>query len=93
MAFQSEPEILKRDMPINIGISALLCIMLLDGKLSRIEGALLLAGMAAYIAVMVITALKNRTQGEQVVAKKSDFHHRGACGCYIRRKSCCGFCK
>lgn len=68
MAFRSEPEILKRDMPINIGISALLCIMLLDGKLSRIEGALLLAGMAAYIAVMVITALKNRTQGEQVVA-------------------------
>ena len=68
MAFRSEPEILKRDMPNNIGISALLCIMLLDGKLSRVEGVLLLAGMAAYIAVMVITALKNRTQGEQVVA-------------------------
>ena len=58
--FKTNPEILKRDMPLNIIVTAILCIMLLDRHINRIEGIILLIGMAVYIAVMVISALKNR---------------------------------
>ena len=56
--------ILKRDMPLNIVITMILCFMFMDGKLSRIEGLILLAGMAAYIVSMIYSALKNRETGE-----------------------------
>lgn len=42
----------------------ILCFMFMDGKLSRIEGLILLAGMAAYIVSMIYSALKNRETGE-----------------------------
>lgn len=60
-AFNTDLEILKRDMPINIGITVLLLIFLLDGSLSRIEGILLLLGLVIYLVVVVRSALKNRT--------------------------------
>ena len=58
--FATNQDILKRDMPLNIIITAILCFMFIDGKLSRIEGIILLIGMAAYITCMIISALKNR---------------------------------
>ena len=57
-AFKTNKDILKRDMPVNILITLILCIMIADGKLSRIEGFLLLAGMIFYILNMIHTALK-----------------------------------
>ena len=53
--FSTNRDILKRDM---------LCFMFIDGRLSRIEGIILLAGMAAYITCMIISALKNREKAE-----------------------------
>ena len=61
--FQTNPDILKRDMPLNIIITGILCLMLFDGKLSRMEGLLLFAGMTAYIVSMVFSAKKNRSEG------------------------------
>ena len=55
--FSTNRDILKRDMPVNIIITAILCFMFIDGRLSRIEGIILLAGMAAYITCMIISAL------------------------------------
>ena len=63
--FKTNPEILKRDMPLNIIITAILCTMLLDRHINRIEGIILLIGMAVYIAVMVISALKNRETADE----------------------------
>ena len=63
--FKTNPEILKRDMPLNIIITAILCIMLLDRHINHIEGIILLIGMAVYIAVMVISALKNRETADE----------------------------
>ena len=40
-AFKTNKDILKRDMPVNILITLILCIMIADGKLNRIEGFLL----------------------------------------------------
>ena len=56
--FKTNKDILKRDMPVNILITVILCIMIANGKLSRIEGILLLAGMIFYILNMIRTALK-----------------------------------
>ncbi len=62
--FKTNLEILKRDMPVNIVITAFLILMLIDGKLNRLEGIILLLGMIVYLICMVISALKNREAGE-----------------------------
>lgn len=60
--------ILKRDMPIAIGITAALCIMLMDGMLSRLDAVILLVLFAGYMGLLLWSALKNRTEeGEQKV--------------------------
>lgn len=63
--FKTNPEILKRDMPLNIIVTAILCTMLLDRHINHIEGIILLISMAVYIAVMVISALKNRETADE----------------------------
>ena len=65
-AFRTNKDILKRDMPLNICISLILCLMFLDGTLSRLEGILLLIGMALYLCMMIHSALKNREQGADI---------------------------
>ena len=60
-------EILKRDMVWNIVSSAALFALILDGRISRTEGALLLAGMAVYLLLLIRSALKNRLEGEEEV--------------------------
>ena len=52
-------------MPLNIIVTAILCIMLLDRHINHIEGIILLISMAVYIAVMVISALKNRETADE----------------------------
>ena len=63
--FKTNPEILKRDMPLNILVTFILCLMLLDRHINHIEGIILLISMAVYIAVMVISALKNRETADE----------------------------
>ena len=60
----TDKDLLKRDMPINIGITALLCVLLLDGTLSRIDAAILLVLLAAYMFILIRGALKNRVEEE-----------------------------
>lgn len=62
MAFKVNEDILRRDLPVNLCVSALLTIMIYDGKLSRLEGLILLAGMIVYIVTMILSALKNRVE-------------------------------
>lgn len=59
--FKTDKDILKRDMPVNILITAILCVMIADGRLSRLEGILLLSGMIFYIVNMILSALKTRS--------------------------------
>lgn len=64
----TDNDILKRDMPINIALTAILCLMLTDGNLSRIDAALLLVLLASYMFILIRSALKNRTgEDEQKV--------------------------
>lgn len=61
-SFATDMEILKRDMPINIIISLILLLFLLNGTLERWEGILLLIAMAVYLVIIVRSALKKRKQ-------------------------------
>ena len=63
-AFSTDKDILKRDLPVNIGVSILLGVLLVDGTLSRLDGVILLILMAGYIGVMIHQALKERTVKE-----------------------------
>ena len=61
----TDRDILRRDMPINIAITAVLCALLMDGNLSRIDAAILLVLFATYMFILIRSALKNRTQEEE----------------------------
>lgn len=58
----SNEDILKRDLWWNIGVSALLFGLILDGRISRVEGLILLAVFVFYIGLMIRSALKNRIE-------------------------------
>lgn len=64
----SQKDIIRRDMWWNIVVSAGLLVLILDHEISRIEGILLLIGMAVYLVVVIRSALKNRTQGDETKA-------------------------
>lgn len=64
-AFSTDKDILKRDLPVNIRVSVLLGVLLLDGTLSRLDGCVLLVLMAGYIGMMIHQALKDRTSKEE----------------------------
>lgn len=61
----TDNDILKRDMPINIALTAILCLMLLDGKLHRIDAIILLLLLVSYILLLIRSALKNRTEEDE----------------------------
>ena len=67
-SFTVDKDIIKRDLPINIVASIALCLMIFDLKLSRVEGIILSIGIISYIILMVVSALKNREEGEEVKA-------------------------
>lgn len=61
----TDRDILKRDMPVNIIITAVLCVMLFDGKLGRLDAGILLVLLAVYLFILIRSALKNREEGEK----------------------------
>lgn len=60
----SQKEIIGRDMWWNIGATVVLLLLILDHKLSRTEGVILLAGMALYLFFVIRSAMKNRVTEE-----------------------------
>lgn len=58
----SHKDIIKRDLWWNLGITLLLLLLIWDKKIGRIDGIILLAGMALYLFVVIKNALKNRTE-------------------------------
>lgn len=58
----SHKDIIKRDLWWNLGLTGLLLVLMLDNKIGRIDGVILLLGMALYLFVVIRNALKNRTE-------------------------------
>ncbi len=59
---KSNEDILRRDLWWNIGVSVLLFVLILDGRISRMEGLILLAVFIFYLGLMVRSAMKNRME-------------------------------
>jgi cation:H+ antiporter len=53
-------QILKREIPIMIGVTALPVLLLADGRLERWEGGVLLVGLVAYTAFTLVEAKRQR---------------------------------
>jgi len=63
--FTADEIIFKRDLPICIGLTALLTVFLFDGVLNWVDGLILLVLFVAYIAMTVMHAMKHRTQKDE----------------------------
>lgn len=64
--FVTDRQIVKRDLPVNAAMIAVLAAFCADGKIGRIEGAVLLVGMIVYIIALIINAIKSREEGEDI---------------------------
>ncbi len=59
-------DVIKREYPIMLAAIALMVIFGFDGLLSRWDGAILFAGMVAYMAYQFVAATRAMAQGKQV---------------------------
>ncbi len=55
-------ELIKREVPLMIVVTLLLCLLLLDGTLSRVEGLVLVVGSVAYTAFTYVAAKRDRSK-------------------------------
>ena len=58
----TDKDVLKRDMPLNIAVTVLLFVTLIDGRLDRIDSAIFLVIFVAYMFILIRSARKNRTE-------------------------------
>lgn len=66
--FDLDKTILKRDFPINIAASViLLLMMIIGGLIGRIDSIIMLLLMIAYVAWLVVSAIKNREEGSEQI--------------------------
>ena len=64
--FLMDKDILNRDLKINILVSILLSIFVLNGMLNRFEGMIFLVGLVLFILNLIRSAKKNRVEDEKV---------------------------
>ncbi len=62
--------LLRREVPLMIAVTLLLCVMLLDGGLSRLDGAILLVGAVVYTVGAYVFAKRDRDR--EVAAEFAD---------------------
>ncbi len=55
-------ELIKREVPLMIAVTLLLCALLYDGTLSRVEGLVLTIGSVAYTAFAYLAARRDRSK-------------------------------
>ncbi|MHB8798989.1 MAG: calcium/sodium antiporter [Thermoanaerobaculia bacterium] len=66
-------QLIRRDVPIMVGVSLLLPVLALDGRIGRIDGMLLFGGILAYTAFSVVQSRKERAATrEEMAAGTSD---------------------
>lgn len=62
MAIPTQKDIIKRDIPVSIASCLILLVMMLGGRITRIDGIILLICIIIYMVILVRGALKNRTE-------------------------------
>jgi len=77
---KSDPSVIRRDIPIMLGVSLYLLVLSLNSTLGRIEGATLFAGIIAYTFINYYLAKKETRDaagGEVAAAIKSELEEIG----------------
>jgi cation:H+ antiporter len=57
------PQIIRQEVPIAVAAAALVLVFALDGALSRLDGALLVAGMIGYTAYAIVQSRREEAAG------------------------------
>ena len=70
-------QIIRREIPIMIGVTVLLCVFLLDQTLARWEGAVLFTGAILYTVTTVRAARKETTEQLLAAEFKDEIAHGG----------------
>jgi cation:H+ antiporter len=78
-AIQTPRSSLKRDFPIALLAPIVTAVLFLDGVLSRVDGAILLLGFAAWLTATVLEARRQRDAAAQVLATVNRWSTIGAC--------------
>lgn len=66
-----QPQIIKRETPIMIGVSILLYLLSLGGLISRVEGAILFALIIIYTIWLVMQAIRKRSENVERVEESN----------------------
>ncbi len=72
--------VLKKEIPIMLGVSVLLVIISIDGELSQYDGILLLGGLAVFTVYTLRDALKQREQSKEKIESDKKSSHLKSIG-------------
>ena len=64
-------EDLRRDIPTALGAPVLVLLLAVDGRLTRVDGAVLLAGFSAWLIVTLLQAARERSRVGEVLADRT----------------------
>ena len=65
-----DKKLVRREIPFMIGVSGLFWLVCLDGWIGRVDGAVLLAGLAFFLILGIMTAKKSENTKDEVPAQK-----------------------
>ena len=63
-------KLLRLDVPLMIGVSVLLFLLALDGEIGRLDGALLFAGILAYVVFSIVQSRRETRQVQEEYARE-----------------------
>tara|TARA_R110002074_G_scaffold402287_1_gene606232 strand:+ start:48178 stop:49155 length:978 start_codon:yes stop_codon:yes gene_type:complete len=63
-----QSSLLKRELPVLLAISVTSYLLVIDGDLSRIDGLILLTGLASFLYWLTLSARKNKQQNSDTLA-------------------------
>ena len=65
-----DKKLVRREIPFMIGVSGLFWLVCLDGWIGRVDGIILLAGLAFFLILGIMTAKKSENTKDEVPAQK-----------------------
>jgi len=65
-----DKKLLRREMPFMVGASGLFWLMCLDGRIGRLDGLILLAGLAFFLVLSIVKAKEKKGTKETIPVRK-----------------------
>jgi cation:H+ antiporter len=65
----TSPALIRRDVPIMIGVTAFVIVMLRDGRIGLVEGAFLVLGLVAYLGFSIYVARSDRRAADALASE------------------------